>query len=542
MQAGDLLNWVGDSGNAEGTPPHIHFELHAPGGVVLNPYPHLVAAEGKPVPAVYGLPAAAPADTAAALAETAAPTGRAAVVVPPVDPFIGASLDAVEGVGHIDFGGGFNADLWVYDSYAYVGSWGRIHSCPGHGVRVVDVSDPTRPTLVSTFADSLDFPGTYAENVWVDHVSTPAYEGTLGVVGVRLCDNSESGRYEDSFRGLALYDLRDPRFPDLLGTFDTEIPTQGIHELAVSALSDGRLTTAITVLQSELHKEGTADLRLVDITDPWIPYQIADWDFRRDAPDALAEVVMAGRDDIELHAHSVWIADDPTKLYVGHWDAGTVVLDISRPAVPRFVEATGFAPGVEGNSHSGWTMAGGEIVIENHEDFFPAEDESGAAEWGHQLIYDVSGDGPPRLLSTFATENSVEGADGKLGMDGIYSVHNATVVGRYEYVSWYSDGLRIVDLADPTAPVEVASFVPPGAVDEHKWWAAPNGNRKIPVVWGVHPVDDLVYVSDINTGLWIVRFDSYPYDDLAAAEAPAARAAEDEPAAAPQPSAGNGPG
>ncbi len=44
IEAGQLLGWVGDSGNAEETAPHLHFELHQPGGVVINPYESLNAA------------------------------------------------------------------------------------------------------------------------------------------------------------------------------------------------------------------------------------------------------------------------------------------------------------------------------------------------------------------------------------------------------------------------------------------------------------------------------------------------------------------
>ncbi len=41
--AGDLIGYVGDSGNAEVTAPHIHFELHK-NGEPIDPYPYLYPA------------------------------------------------------------------------------------------------------------------------------------------------------------------------------------------------------------------------------------------------------------------------------------------------------------------------------------------------------------------------------------------------------------------------------------------------------------------------------------------------------------------
>jgi murein DD-endopeptidase MepM/ murein hydrolase activator NlpD len=89
VQAGELVGWVGDSGSAEATAPHLHFELLDPRGGSINPYPALAwlrarqgysgtiaswieaaaAAEAEPVPArVPGTPRFARAGAAAVAA------------------------------------------------------------------------------------------------------------------------------------------------------------------------------------------------------------------------------------------------------------------------------------------------------------------------------------------------------------------------------------------------------------------------------------------------------------------------------------------
>src|SRR5687768_223354 len=64
----------------------------------------------------------------------------------------------MKAVGHDDLGGrGYNADVWVHERYAYVGSWGfsdwaqgsKERFCPNDGVAVVNTVDPTRPRHVA---------------------------------------------------------------------------------------------------------------------------------------------------------------------------------------------------------------------------------------------------------------------------------------------------------------------------------------------------------------------------------------------------------
>jgi hypothetical protein len=130
----------------------------------------------------------------------------------------------------------------------------------------------------------------------------------------------------------------------------------------------------------------------------------------------------------------------------------------------------------------------GAIVVTNN--------NSTSTPWSGLRIWDYSDPSNPELKSTFNTTCSAASLPGgDCAADGTYSSHNVIVEtdddGRVKaYISWYNDGIVIIDVTDPANPVEIARYLESG----QDFW----GIDKI-------PGEPWIYGSDRNGGLVIAK-------------------------------------
>jgi hypothetical protein len=98
-------------------------------------------------------------------------------------------------------------------------------------------------------------------------------------------------------------------------------------------------------------------------------------------------------------------------------------------------------------------------------------------------FFDISNPASPLLVSTYRTGASTT------------IPHNAYFKERVCYMSYYSEGLRCVDLSNPPTPVEV------GYYDHSTYTSNFNG------AWGGGDPQPsgVCYTSDIQTGLWVMK-------------------------------------
>jgi hypothetical protein len=344
----------------------------------------------------------------------------------------------------------FLHDFWVAEdgSHAYLANWDA-------GLVRLDLTDLTNPTVVSVALDPTSEDGEVnSHSVW------PSEDGRIVVEG------------EEDFAPFRLQLFVNQ---GLLGIFDA---AEAVFTPPVADLPD-RAFAGDTVYVGRACTGGPAvpagdgdDIAVVERGDCTFVEKVQNI---QDAGGYAGVVIFnaeAGGDALLTPGGEADL-DLPT-IFVGR-SAGLALLGVD--------SVDDLEPGVRGEAARGESTPDG---------------------WSGLRIWDYSDPANPVLASTFNTTCSADPVADVCDPRGTYSSHNMIVETRgnqvLAYVSWYSEGVVVVDVTDPYAPVEVARYNPMGAAFEQQ-------NAGIQDVWGIskEPNKPFLYASDRNGGLYVLQ-------------------------------------
>lgn len=328
-----------------------------------------------------------------------------------------------------------------------------------NSLQILDVSNPSQPAYIGSYIHSdaglpahrIAIIGSYAylydpysvPEIWVIDISDPTAPSQAGflnlqgqiraVVGHPTSDtttaSTEALAYVlDVDRNLKVVDVSNPAAPVELGFYD--LPQQ---------------FGPISVFNDTLYVGTEQGILLLDISDPVRPTQ-------------------AGLYQAPGWQGDVFVADGHAYLPMGQFVLQ--ILDLSNPAAPTEV---GLFPDLQPGSIRQVIAADGRVYLLIQ---WSGDADTGAL-WGIQVV-DVSSSANPVGVGLYQPEGP--------GVNRLEMAANGHI-----YFIDQQGILRIVDLSEPAAPTEVASYNPAGRVG------------------GIAVAGDYIYLATLEQGLVILR-------------------------------------
>ena len=409
-------------------------------------------------------------------------------------------------IGQLDLPGG--GQIVVQGRHAYVG-----HMKPPYGTTIIDVSDPANPVVAAQIMLDGDASHTHKVRVVGDLMFTnveqnnrhllrkgsalPALRESLerrlgrppsdtdlaaeigvGADQIAMLDAArERGYHDGGFRIHDISDKRNPREIAYQRTFGF-----GVHRFDadenyayISTEMDGYLGNILVNY---------------DISSPERPEEVSRWHMPGQHVAAGEKPAWEGYKN-RLH-HAMRVGDE---LWAAVWHAGFRIIDISDIRNPKTVASHNYHPPFPEPTHTIMPLEtpidGRRIAVAVDEE----HDHTPGRLHGFLWVFDVSDFDNIQALSAFDVsemDSPWSRAPGRFGAHQFREKLDSTLV----YATWFSGGLRIVDIADPFHPVETGHFIP-----------EPRGEEPSPQSNDVD-VDEngLIYLIDRNRGLDILEY------------------------------------
>jgi hypothetical protein len=401
-------------------------------------------------------------------------------------------------IGHSDQGGRPDGvQVMVHRGHAYIG---HMFS---KGFSIVDVRDPKNPKPVNYLAAP---PGT-----WNIHLQTHGdllvvinakdmfaaaefadekayYKGQLGKV-VGTAEAKQTTR--DWTAGLAVYDISSPAQPKQIGFMPVE--GGGIHRVWYTG---GRWAYASALI------DGFTDYIFItiDMSDPAKPREAGRWWIPGMNQAAGEAPGWPATSRFGLH-HAIIQGDT---AYAAWRDAGMVVIDVADRTKPKLICHHDGAPPFGGGTHNCLPLPDRELLVVLDEAVLDHQEDGVKHIW----MFDNRDRTNPKTLATFPqpTEADYKSKGGHFGPHNIHENRPGTFVSsEIIFATYQNAGVRVFDIRNERAPIEVGAWVPPGPAKmmDHR----PNRARVIQSADVFVDKARLIYATDYNAGLFILEFE-----------------------------------
>jgi len=400
---------------------------------------------------------------------------------------------------------GFNGNLGWVDDCAYVSPYyGGTHQFAG--LAVLKVTDPTNPQLVDIFPGT---PGTRQSQVHGSQTSRMLVVMTF-----------------------ADWDIfSDPLGPNQLQIYQVPVGDCA-HPVQVATYDFGQTVPhEFQIWHDKIYVTNFGgspgpSLMVIDVRDPTQPRLLATWDLSDEPgmPKSIAhDLTILGEDDA--------LAGDGTRAYVNVQLSqaistpptrnGMVILDTSdivagnpTPVIRRVGPVLTW-PLPAGLSHTTSIVgiAGRRYILAQDETFLTT-----FCPWGSAHIIDVTDETHPTQVSTFSLQvQDPANCTQALNDNAMYSAHYLGVDdpnnAKLAFFTWYSSGLRIVDISNPAAPHEVGYYIPgatPNTVfADYQLNRFFNRNVDYSISY-VRYYQGNIWFTSVYGGFWVVQYQPPP--------------------------------
>ena len=418
----------------------------------------------------------------------------------------GTLSQKTKGLAQLDIEGG--GQIVVRDGYAYIG-----HMKPPHGTSIVDISDPRKPLVVARI-ESSPWSHTHKVRICGDIMITNVEQDRRHFL------RREIQRLDDSRKALTISSGREPEAPELADALGTNLDDLSDIEAALERGYDeggfkvwdiSDKTSPRLLCHQRTHGFGVhrfdMDQRyayistempgyignilvIYDLANPEKPQEVSRWWIPGQHLAGGETPTWEGYGH-RLH-HALRVGDE---LWASVWHAGFRVIDISDITQPRTRATHTYHPWIVEPTHTVLPVTprfdGRRVAVVADEEHAHRHGQPHAGLW----LFDITDLDAITPLSTFHVsemDSPWSRAAGRFGMHQFQEHIDDHLV----YCAWFSGGLRIVDIGDPTQPQESGFYIPTPVAGE----PSPQSND-------VDVYDrGLIYLLDRNRGVEVIEY------------------------------------